>query len=136
LDKEVRRVPWEESMTHRMGRFFSALLLLASAGSSWASPITTHPALPARVATTAKAGTQPGAWTARRAAANDFLAAAPAGVFAEHASGVSAAIEDESACGFASPCYSTIRAPEPQSLFLVGSGLIAMASLIRRRLVR
>jgi hypothetical protein len=123
-------------MTHRMGRFLSALLLLASAELSWASPITTHPIVPARIAATAEAGTQLGAVTARGAAANDPLAAAPAGVFTEYASAVSATTESESGCGFASPCYSTIRAPEPQSLFLVGSGLIAMASLIRRRLVR
>ena len=56
--------------------------------------------------------------------------------FADHATEASAYTPSETACGFATPCYSTIRAPEPQSLVLVGSGLIAMAGLIRRRLAR
>jgi PEP-CTERM motif len=122
-------------VTHRMRGFLSASLLLASAGLTWASPITTQPILPEWTTAAAKARTQLGALTARRAAASN-LGAAPAGVFTEHAAAVSATTESESGCGFAGVCYSTIRAPEPQSLFLMGSGLIAMASLIRRRLVR
>ena len=39
-------------------------------------------------------------------------------------------------CVFSSNCSSTIKVPEPQSLVLVGSGLLSMAGLIRRRLLR
>jgi len=39
-------------------------------------------------------------------------------------------------CGFSSNCYSKMKVPEPQSLVLVGSGLLSMAGLIRRRLIR
>ena len=53
--------------------------------------------------------------------------------FADHAAEASVYVPSDAACGFATPCYSTIRAPEPQSLFLVGSGLIAMAGFLRRR---
>jgi hypothetical protein len=37
---------------------------------------------------------------------------------------------------FSSNCSSTIKVIEPQSLVLVGSGLLSMAGLIRRRLLR
>jgi hypothetical protein len=40
------------------------------------------------------------------------------------------------ACVFSSNCSSTIKVPEPQSLVLVGSGLLSMAGLVRRRLLR
>lgn len=39
-------------------------------------------------------------------------------------------------CAFSSNCYTSIKVPEPQSLVLVGSGLLSMAELIRRRLIR
>jgi hypothetical protein len=39
-------------------------------------------------------------------------------------------------CVFSSNCSSTIKVIEPQSLVLVGSGLLSMAGLIRRRLLR
>ncbi|HKH99181.1 MAG TPA: PEP-CTERM sorting domain-containing protein [Candidatus Sulfotelmatobacter sp.] len=39
-------------------------------------------------------------------------------------------------CGFSSNCYTKMKVPEPQSLVLVGSGLLSMAGLIRRRLIR
>jgi hypothetical protein len=39
-------------------------------------------------------------------------------------------------CVFNNSCYSTIKVPEPQSLVLVGSGLLSIAGLIRRRFVR
>jgi hypothetical protein len=39
-------------------------------------------------------------------------------------------------CVFSGGCSSTLKVPEPQSLVLVGSGLLSMAELIRRRLIR
>ena len=38
-------------------------------------------------------------------------------------------------CVFSSNCSSTIKVAEPQSLVLVGSGLLSMAGLIRRKLL-
>jgi hypothetical protein len=40
------------------------------------------------------------------------------------------------ACILSSDCSTTVQVPEPQSLGLVGSGLLSMAGLIRRRLLR
>jgi PEP-CTERM motif len=37
---------------------------------------------------------------------------------------------------FAGSQYSTVKVPEPQSLVLFGTGLLSLAGLIRRRLVR
>lgn len=39
-------------------------------------------------------------------------------------------------CVFSRNCSSTVKVPEPQSLVLLGSGLLSMAGLIRRKLVR
>ena len=39
-------------------------------------------------------------------------------------------------CTFTSSCYTTMKVPEPQSLVLVGSGLLSMAAMVRRRLIR
>jgi hypothetical protein len=39
-------------------------------------------------------------------------------------------------CLFDSSCYSTVQVPEPQSLMLVGTCLLSMAGLIRKRLLR
>ena len=39
-------------------------------------------------------------------------------------------------CLFTAGCGTTLKVPEPQSLVLVGSGLLSMAELIRRRLIR
>jgi len=40
------------------------------------------------------------------------------------------------ACLFSGDCYTAVQVPEPQSLVLVGSGLLSMAGLIRRRMLR
>jgi hypothetical protein len=39
-------------------------------------------------------------------------------------------------CVFTSLCYSTTKVPEPQSLVLVGTGLLSLAGFIRNRVIR
>lgn len=39
-------------------------------------------------------------------------------------------------CILASDCATTVQVPEPQSLVLVGTGLLSMAGLIRRKMLR
>lgn len=39
-------------------------------------------------------------------------------------------------CTFSSDCFHTVQVPEPQSLVMVGTGLLSMAGLLRRRLLR
>lgn len=39
-------------------------------------------------------------------------------------------------CVFSSNCSSTVKVPEPQSLMLFGSGLLSMAGLIRKKMIR
>jgi hypothetical protein len=41
---------------------------------------------------------------------------------------------DARICEFSGTCYATIQVPEPQSLIMVGSGLLTMAGLVRRKL--
>jgi len=41
-----------------------------------------------------------------------------------------------SGCTFAGDCSDPVKVPEPQSLVMVGTGLLTMAGLIRRRLLR
>lgn len=39
-------------------------------------------------------------------------------------------------CTLGSDCYKEVHVPEPESLVMVGTGLLSMAGLIRRRLLR
>lgn len=41
-----------------------------------------------------------------------------------------------SLCELTSSCRTTLKVPEPQSLVLLGSGLLSMAGMIRRKLLR
>jgi hypothetical protein len=51
-------------------------------------------------------------------------------------SNLEASVQPATACILSSDCATTVQVPEPQSLVLVGSGLLSMAGLIRRRLLR
>jgi hypothetical protein len=44
--------------------------------------------------------------------------------------------EETETCDSALGCYQTIQVPEPQSLVLVGSGLLSMAGLVRRKFTK
>jgi hypothetical protein len=51
-------------------------------------------------------------------------------------SSVASAQPASDTCVFSSNCSSTVKVPEPQSLMLLGSGLLSMAGLIRKKLIR
>lgn len=48
----------------------------------------------------------------------------------------SASTTGPSLCELTSTCRTTLKVPEPQSLVLLGSGLLSMAGMIRRKLLR
>jgi hypothetical protein len=53
-----------------------------------------------------------------------------------YALGMASSQISSSTCTIAGDCRATTKVPEPQSLMLVGSGLLSLAGFIRRRLAR
>lgn len=64
---------------------------------------------------------------------------APQGTVAAQKSGTetqNASVTGPSLCELTGTCRTTMTVPEPQSLVLVGSGLLSMAGILRRKLLR
>jgi hypothetical protein len=66
---------------------------------------------------------------------NSAVSSANAGLLAQRSSTLMTD-HSGSGCAIGADCQASIKVPEPQSLMLVGSGLLSMAGLIRRRLLR
>ena len=63
------------------------------------------------------------------------ILAAPDALPLLHRASIVSAGDSSSICALDSSCDGSLKVPEPQSLVLVGSGLLSMAGLIRRKLI-
>ena len=59
-----------------------------------------------------------------------------AAVFTPHRDAWTPARAATAVCILSGDCAPTVQVPEPQALLMVGSGLLSIAALVRRRLAR
>lgn len=105
------------------------LALLAMAGIAQATPIVNFGA-------DLEVAPKPIAATVVKTATRDAASAAPAADPTTEVDANSASVTGPSLCALSGTCTKTVKVPEPQSLVLVGSGLLSMAGVLRRKFLR
>ncbi len=118
--------------TKLMGGIGVLLALVVLAGVSSATPIVDLSAASVPVPTISGVATT--AQASQGGSLDSVEAGVPAAFYTINVTNWSTPSRNN--CTLTGDCPSTTKIPEPQSLVLVGSGLLSMAGYLRRRLVR